>query len=43
MKNKESRTANEAIEEITELTAPKTIQCDNGKQFDNHSFKKMMK
>ena len=43
MKNKESRTVNEAIEEIIELTAPITIQCDNGKEFDNHSFKKMMK
>ena len=31
MKNKESRTVNEAIEEIIELTAPITIQCDNGK------------
>ena len=31
MKNKESRTVNEAVEEIIELTAPITIQCDNGK------------
>ena len=43
MKNKESRTVNDAIEEIIELTSPIKIQCDNGKEFDNHSFKKMMK
>ena len=43
MKNKESKTVNDAIDEIVELTSPITIQCDNGKEFDNHSFKKMMK
>ena len=43
LKNKESRTVNDAIDEIVELTSPITIQCDNGKEFNNHSFKKMMK
>ena len=43
MKNKESRTVNESIEEIIELNSPIKLQCDNGKEFDNHSFKKIMK
>ena len=43
IKNKESRTVNDAIDEIIELTSPIKLQCDNGKEFDNHSFKKMMK
>ena len=42
LKNKESRTVNDAIDEIIELTSPIKLQCDNGKEFDNHSFKKMM-
>ena len=43
MKNKESRTVNEVIKEIIELTSPITLQCDNGKEFNNHSFKKITK
>ena len=43
MYNKESKTVNEAIEEIIEMTSPITIQCDNGKEFTNHSFKKLTK
>ena len=43
MKNKESRTVNDAFDEIIELTSPIKLQCDNGKEFNNHSFKKMMK
>ena len=43
MKNKESKTVNEAIEEIIDMTSPITIQCDNGKEFTNHSFKRLMK
>ena len=42
MKNKESKTVNEAIEEIIDMISPITI-CDNGKEFTNHSFERLMK
>ena len=43
MKNKFSGTINEAIEPILKDTKCKYIECDNGKEFQNKTFKDLLK
>ena len=43
MKNKQTSNIIEAIEEIIDITSPEIINCDNGSEFINHTFKKIMK
>ena len=43
MKNKETLTIIEAIEEVFDITEPHIINCDNGSEFISHDFKKFVK
>ena len=42
MKNKEQKTIIDAMQDVTEVTEPTTINCDLGSEFVSKSFKNMM-